>query len=473
MKRTALFLSLFFVTITVVASPNDLSPQQIARINADVEAVLHRTDTPGAAVAIAEHGRIIYTNSYGLRDDEQHLPTSVDTYFEIGSITKQFTASAILQLQEAGKLHIDDKLAKYLPDAPHAKEVTLRQLLSHTSGVADYLDGPDIEEAATKPATFEQLMTRIADKPLDFAPGGRFSYSNTGYILLGRVIEVVSHESYQHYLQTHLLDVAGMAHTFTIADEKRLSNMAVGYWRKEAKITPSATISSSFGWSAGFLVSTVSDLQKWNVALQGGKIVSPADYVLMSTPVSTTQQGKADYGLGLADDSIDEQPYVGHEGGSFGFTTANEYFLKQKVQIIAFTNNGFSPTSPDAAMAVTTAIFEDLYPEIAAAAASSAAGEKPAVTRNVEGAFAAVQAGSDSSSYVSVEVNQKMKEGAAKVLSSQFAPLGRPTAFVFKGERSVNGKKRLVYAIHFGPGVVLQFLPRMDSDGKVAGFMFE
>jgi len=470
MKRIALFLSFFSVT-AAFASPTNLSPQQIAQINADVEAVLHRTGTPGTVVAIAEQGRIIYTSAYGLGDRERQLPATVGTNFEIGSITKQFTSAAILQLQEAGKLHIDDKLAEYLPDAPHAKEVTLRQLLSHTSGVVDYLDGPDIEEAATKPATFEQLMTRIADRPLDFAPGSRLSYSNSGYILLGRVIEVVSHQSYQRYVQTQLLDVAGMTHTFTIADEKQLSNMAVGYWRKEGKITPSATISSSFGWSAGFLVSTVSDLQKWNVALQGGKIVSPADYVLMSTPVSTTQQGESDYGLGLAVDSIDEQPYVGHDGGSFGFTTANEYFLKQKVQIIAFTNSG--SLSPDAAVAVTTAIFEDLYPEIAAAAASPAAGENPAVTRNVRGAFAAMQAGSDSSPYVSAEVNEKMKEGAAKELSGQFALLGRPTAFVFKGERSVNGKKRLVYVIHFGPGVVLQFLPRMGSDGKVGGWMFE
>ena len=472
MKRIALFLSLFSVT-AAFASPNDLSPQQIARINADVEAVLRRTDTPGATVAIAEQGRIIYTNAYGLRDRERHLPTSVDTHFEIGSITKQFTASAILQLQEAGKLHIDDKLAKYLPDAPHAKEVTLRQLLSHTSGLPDYLDGPDIEEAATKSATFEQLMARIAGKPLDFEPGSRFSYSSTGYILLGRVIQVVSHESYQHYVQTHLLDVAGMAHTFTIADEKRLPNMAIGYWRKDAKITPSATISSSFGWSAGFLVSTVRDLQKWNVALQGGKIVSPADYVLMRTPVSTTQQGKTDYGLGLGIDTIDEQTYVGHDGGCFGFTTANEYFLKQKVQVIAFTNNGFSPTSPDATMAVMTAIFEDLYPEIAAAAASPAAGENPAVTRNVKGAFAAVQAGSYSSPSVTDDVNKRMKAGAAKKLSDDFAPFGEPTAFVYKGERSVDGKKRVVYVIHFGPGVVLKFSPRLDSDGKVAGFMFE
>ena len=471
MKRIALFLLSIFAVTTAVASPSDLSPQQIARINADVEAVLRRTDTPGATVAIAEQGRIIYTNAYGLRDRERHLPASVDTYFEIGSITKEFTSAAILQLQEAGKLHIDDTLAKYLPDAPHAKEVTLRQLLSHTSGVADYLDGPDIEEAATKPATFEQLITRIADRPLDFAPGSRFSYSNTGYILLGRVIEVVSHESYQHYVQTHLLDVAGMAHTFTIADEKHLSNMAVGYWRKEGKITPSATISSSFGWSAGFLVSTVSDLQKWNLALQGGKIVSPADYVLMSTPVSTTQQGEGDYGLGLAIDHIDEQTYVGHDGGSFGFTTANEYFLKQKVQIIAFTNSG-SP-SPDAAMAVMAAIFEDLYPEIAASSAKPAAGENPAITRNVKGAFAAVQAGSYTSPSVTDDVNKRMKAGAAKKLSDDFAPFGEPTAFIYKGERSVDGKKRVVYVIHFGPGVVLKFSPRLDSDGKVAGFMFE
>jgi CubicO group peptidase (beta-lactamase class C family) len=128
--------------------------------------------------------------------------------FEIGSITKQFTAASILQLQEAGKLHIDEPLSRYLPDAPHAGEVTLRQLLTHTSGLHDYLDGPRelMDQIVPKPISYDELIARVASRPLDFPPGSRWSYSNTGYLLLGRVIEAVSGETYRDYLKHHILD---------------------------------------------------------------------------------------------------------------------------------------------------------------------------------------------------------------------------------------------------------------------------
>jgi D-alanyl-D-alanine carboxypeptidase len=228
MRPIAWVLSLLSVT-SVASAATSIDPSLAKHIDADVQVVLQHTDTPGATIAVIEDGNFVYRHAYGLRNQEQRLPVTVDTWFEIGSITKQFTAAAILQLQEAGKLHIDDTLATYLPDAPHAKEITLRQMLSHTSGLPEYLDGPDIEQVAVKPATLDQLLARIKGKPLDFAPGGRWSYSNTGYILLGRVIEVVSHETYDHYVKVHLLDAAGMRRTYTVTDEAHLSPMAVGY----------------------------------------------------------------------------------------------------------------------------------------------------------------------------------------------------------------------------------------------------
>ncbi|HEX4386457.1 MAG TPA: serine hydrolase domain-containing protein [Myxococcales bacterium] len=129
-------------------------------------AVMRRNDVPGAVLMVISDGQVVYRKAYGLRDHERQLPAELSTHFEIGSITRQFTAAAILQLQEAGKIDVDAKLSSYLPDAPHAAEVTLRHLLTHTSGLPEYLDGPDIDVAATRPATFEQLMARIAGKPL-------------------------------------------------------------------------------------------------------------------------------------------------------------------------------------------------------------------------------------------------------------------------------------------------------------------
>ena len=468
MIRIAFAVS-FLSASMAIAATDTVRSEQAKRINADVETILQRTSTPGASIAIAEHGRIIYSKAYGLRDREQHLPVKVDTYFEIGSITKQFTAAAILQLQEAGKLHIDDKLATYLPDAPHANEVTLRQMLSHTSGLPEYLDGPNIEQVASNPATFDQLMARIAGKPLDFAPGSRWSYSNTGYILLGRIIEIISHESYRDYVQTHLLKPAGMKHTFTTSDEAHLPNMAIGYRQENEVVGRAPTISETFGWSAGFLVSTVGDLEKWNDVLMNGRIVTPADYALMSTSVQTTKQGDAGYGLGLFVDSINEQPRVGHTGGSFGFTTANEYFLKQQVQIIAFTNNG---DNPEPGEMITTAIFNDLYPDIAATAALASPGEDAAVTASAKAVFAQLQKGVEISANLTARLNGKMKAGLAKRLAGEFAPYGHPSKFVFKGQRSAANLKWFDYVIQFGPGSMLKFAIGLDAAGKVASMSF-
>ena len=468
MIRAAFALSLLYASMAIGAT-DAVGLEQTKRIDADVEAILHRTDTPGATIAITERGRVVYSHAYGFRDREGRLPTTVDTYFEIGSITKQFTAAAILQLQEAGKLHIDDKLAMYLPNAPHADEVTLRQLLSHTSGLPEYLDGPDIEQVAIKPATFEQLMARIAGKPLDFAPGSRWSYSNTGYILLGRVIEIVSHESYRHYVQTHLLDPAGMTHTFTVADETHLPKVATGYRHRKGQIERTSPISDTFGWSAGFLVSAVDDLEKWNRALMHGKIVTPADYALMSTSVKTTQRGDAGYGFGLFVDSIDDQPRIGHTGGQFGFTAANEYFPKQDVQIIALTNNG---DDPEPGERISTAVFDDLFPGIAASADRASPGEDPAATADAKAVFAQIQRGAGDFPQLAIKLSAKMKAGLAKRLMGEFAPYGSPTAFVFKGQRSESGLKWLDYVIHFGPGSMLKFAIGLDDADKVASVSF-
>lgn len=468
MLRLLSALPLLCLSLTAVAAPPPISGQVAKHIDADVQTILQRTGTPGATILIAEHGHVVYRHAYGLRDREHHVPATVDSYYEIGSITKQFTAAAILQLQEAGKLHLDDKLSIYLPDAPHAGEVTLRQLLSHTSGMPEFLDAVDAAKAIDKPASFDKLMSYIAGKPLDFPPGSHWSYSNTGYILAGRVIEVVSHESYRHYVQKHLLDPAGMTHTFTVAEENKLPNMATGYDRENGKIKPARTIAASVGWAAGFLVSTVDDLQKWNLALRSGRIVTPADYALMSTSVKTAQ-GDAGYGLGLFVDSIDEQPRVGHTGGSLGFTTANEYFPRQDTQVIAFTN---FVDSPEPGETLTTAIFEDLNPAIAAAAMRPSAGEDAAVTATTKAYFAQMQAGVQNSPYIAGKLTKKMKAGLAKRLADEFKGYGQPTAFIFKGRHTDAGKTFNDYVIRFGPGSLLKFGVALDKAGKIVSISF-
>ncbi|WP_114241470.1 serine hydrolase [Dyella sp. C9] len=468
MRRFALSLSwLALAPAFATASQADRPPT--ARIDADVQAVLQRTATPGAVIAVYRDGKLIYGHAYGYRDRERRLPATMDTWYEIGSITKQFTAAAILQLQEAGKLDIDKPLSTWLPTAPHATEVTLRQLLSHTSGLPEYLDGPDVEQFATRPATFDQLMARIKDKPLDFKPGSRWSYSNTGYALLGRVIEVVSGEDYRHYVRIHLLDPAGISHTHGVADEERLSPMAVGYRHEGGKLERAPTIHDSVGGAAGYLVSTVADLERWNEALVSGRIVTPADYAMMITSVQTTGSGSADYGLGLFVDEMEGQPRVGHTGGSLGFTTANEYFPRQRVRIIAFTNNG---DNPEPGEMLTSAIFDDLYPAVAAAARAPAAGEDTEATAAARALFVQMQQGKEDASRFGGHLGAKLNAGLSARLADKLAPFGEPTAFVFKGQRDQDGVHWNDYLIAFGPGSLLKFAFGLDANGKVVSISY-
>lgn len=461
MRHRFLWWMVFLAPAVVAASP-DMDPALVKRIDGDAQVVLQRTDTPGATIAIYRDGKPIYVHAYGLSDRERKTPATASTHYEIGSITKQFTAAAILQLQEAGKLDINATLATYLPDAPHAKEVTLKQLLSHTSGMPEYLDGPDVESWAVKSATFDQVMARIKDKPLDFPPGSRWSYSNSGYALLGRVIEVRSHETYEHYVKTHLLVPAGMTQTYTVAEESRLPGMAKGYRHTNGKLELAPTIHATVGWAAGNLISTVDDLERWNLALRSGKIIRPADYALMATPVS----GSTDYGLGLFVDTLDDQPRIGHTGGSFGFTTSNQYFPKQDIQVIAFTNVG---DNPEPGQMLVTATFEAMYPDIAAAARKPAAGENAAVTAAARKVFAQMQKGNGDPSMFGDKLKAKMAAGLSDRLAKQLSPFGEPSSFIFKGQRQDKDKTWNDYVIEFGPGNNLPFGVELDAEGRVTG----
>jgi D-alanyl-D-alanine carboxypeptidase len=443
------------------------SAADVERIDHDIRGAMSRFHVPGTAVMAIKDGRVVFDKAYGYRDIQVGLPVKTDTLFEIGSITKQFTAACILQLRDQGKLKLDDALSVYLPDAPHAKEVTLRHLLTHTSGLHDYFDGPDAEmdKLVAQPISYQNLLARVALLPLDFPPGSQWSYSNTGYLLLGRVIEVVSGESYKGYLQHHILNPLHMNHTFTTAEENRLANMAIGYRYREEKLELAPPLDSTWGQSAGFLISDLADLSRWDRALRNGIIVSPASYREMSSAFVTTKNGSADYGFGLFIDTMYGQPRIGHTGGAQGFTTADEYYPAQKLRLIAFTNSG--DKSPEAGETITNILFADLNPVLAANALKPAAGEDRKTTQTVLNAFAELQDGANYSHF-SAHLRDRYTATRPK-FSYQLSPYGQATAAVYKGVRQVNGDSWYDYAIQFGPGVSIPFSVRIDKDGFVAG----
>jgi CubicO group peptidase (beta-lactamase class C family) len=372
-------VALFAATVAthsdaVAQQPPLVSAPVQAKIDADVQALLSATHTPGATVAIVEHGAIVYTRGYGLRELATSLPADAHTRYEIGSITKQFTAAAILQLKETGKIDLNATVATYLPLVPHAADITIRELLTQTSGLYDYVNIPGFDTLAASPATFDQLMLHVSGRPLEFTPGTMYAYSSTNYLILGRVIEVVSGQSWEEYVQQHLFAPAGMTESATMAQEGQLADMARGYVYAQGRTAESKPVAESWASSAGGIVSTVGDLQKWGEALSSGRITSTSDYRLLTSPAPLADGTASEYGFGMKIDRFEGQPRVWHDGNTSGYDGSDQFFPSQGARIIVLTN-GLDAGSDR----IVERLFNDLFPAIAAAAlrASEASQHSP------------------------------------------------------------------------------------------------
>lgn len=391
--RVPLILFCAIALLTAPCAAKNISiPQQAlldtaetAKVDADVQAFLRGEHIEGATIAVVKAGSIVYERSFGLRDVAAGLSADAQTKYEAGSITKQFTAAAILQLKEAGAVNLDALLATYLPGIPHAKEVTIRQLLTNTSGLHEYMDQPKITTLVHTPTTFDALMAEIASKPLDFKPGTQFEHSNTNYLVLGRVIEVASGEPWEHYVQEHLFAPAGMNDTSTLASEARLSNMAVGYTFAKDQVARTRSFDESWAASAGDIITTVGDLVKWHEALASGRIISTTDSRLLTTTPRLADGSISKYGFGAYVSTFEGQPIVLAQGDTFGFDASDLFFPKQGVRVIVLMNT--ESAESDGSISEAERIYNDLFPAIAAAAHGPPNGSEP--TSSVEAFYAA------------------------------------------------------------------------------------
>lgn len=335
-------------------------------LNPATNAVVHRmsqTGAPVVSVAIVHDGRIVYERGFGVRK-VNGPPVDVNTRFEIGSLTKQFTAAAILQLKEQGRLKLGDRLSKYVPGFPHASEITLLQLLHQTTGLPDFVETNHfVAISHTTPGSFVKIE-RMACGPLHFTPGSKWEYSNTNYIALGRVIEVVSGEPYAGYVARHLFAPAGMTHSATVAQAAGTPDMATGYWRglhmKGPLVVAPAAVWPWF-WSAGGLISTAGDIARWDIALQSGKIITPQDFTLMTTPVRLSNGTIGDYGFHWWTDPLHGHRLFSGLGDTYGSSSANDIFPDAHLGVVVLENVSVDPNGEsDAAGHTAAAIFEAL-----------------------------------------------------------------------------------------------------------------
>lgn len=322
------------LALAPLARAEDLTSKFTQYMDACVE-----VDHFSGSVLVTKGGETLFSQGYGLANVEHRVPNAPDTKFRLGSITKQFTAMAILILNEQGKLKLDDPIGKYIDDAPKAWEgVTIHHLLTHTSGVHSYTSDLEYAMKMAHPETVKTMIARFKGKPLDFKPGEKFSYSNSGYFLLGAVIEKVTGKSYQAFLKAAIFDPLGMKDTGYDHPKTVLPHRASGYMRGPAGLENAPYLDMAQPYAAGSLYSTVEDLARWDRALAAGKLISKDFYTKMYTPA------KGDYAYGWSVTTRSGRKEIGHGGGINGFATQILRYPEQDVCAIVLCN--VLPTNP-------------------------------------------------------------------------------------------------------------------------------
>ena len=285
------------------------------------------------SILVAQHGQPVVNKGYGMANIELAVPNAPETVFRLGSITKQFTAMAIMILQERGKLRVGDPICQYLSECAEAwRPLTIKHLLTHTSGIPNYTSFPDFPKVAVLPTPAADLVARVKDKPLEFPPGEKFAYSNSGYHLLGLIIERASGKPYADFLQESIFTPLAMTQTGYDVSSRLIKNRAAGYARQSGETVNAAYMDMTIPYAAGALYSTTGDLLRWDQALYTDKLVSQQSRDEMFTPV------KSGYGYGWGIGKRFDRQAIAHGGGIYGFATHLDRFPADRVTVIVLSN---------------------------------------------------------------------------------------------------------------------------------------
>jgi D-alanyl-D-alanine carboxypeptidase len=343
MQRSLLRLctkvALALLLLPVTAFGDDPNPSIATEVDLYVRAQMDRQHIPGLSLAVVKDGQVVYSNAYGLADVELNVPVTADTVFQIQSVTKTFTATAIMMLVEERKVGLDDAVSKYLEGTPESwSPITVRHLLTHTSGIKDFINEPtgslrlDVSE--------QEVLEATAPRPLDFTPGGRYAYSNTGYHLLAMIIRKVTGRSYGDFLAERVFKPLGMRHTTVQELSEVIPGRARGYlWRNDKLTNGDFVAQPILSYGGGGILSTAGDLAKWDAALRNDTLLKQSTLEQMWTPATLNDGKKSKYGLGWGLNSYGSHRYVQHSGGHVtGFQSVFRRYLDNGVTVIVLIN---------------------------------------------------------------------------------------------------------------------------------------
>jgi CubicO group peptidase (beta-lactamase class C family) len=356
MTKTAIaawiFLAIFMAALPAAAAPS--APQApagddaLARSIDGVMSVIYKPSEPGAAILVQKGGRTIFRKGYGMADIELGVPVEPDMVFRLGSITKQFTAVSILMLAEQGKLGLQDEITKFLPDYPtQGRKITIEHLLTHTSGIQSYTDMSEWLPLWRKDFTLPELIDLFKNKPMKFEPGERWSYNNSGYVLLGAIIEKVSGQTYEQFVDTHIFKPLGLKGSCYDSTERIIPRRVPGYELGQKGIVNASYLSMTQPYAAGSLASTVDDLAVWSQAVFAGRLVKKEWLDKAFTPFRLKNGESSGYGFGWFITNYQGHRIVEHGGGINGFSTYEMTLPEDGIFIAILTNSAIAGRDPE------------------------------------------------------------------------------------------------------------------------------
>jgi CubicO group peptidase (beta-lactamase class C family) len=428
-----------------------------------VRAEMAKTRAPGVAVAVVKAGTPAIIRTYGYGDAELKAPVTPDTLFEIGSITKQFTAACVLMLAEAGKLNVDDKAFGYLPDLPEPwRGVTIRQLLTHTSGIPNYT----AQEAFSWSEDYDAngILKLVSDKPLNFPSGDRFEYSNTNYYLLGLLVTRVSSESLDEFMRKRIFAPLGMTHT-RFADAKEvIPHRAHGYSLEASGLVNAPTLRKGAAGGAGGILSTVGDMAKWDAALYSNTLLKVDSRKEMWTPARLNGGGSSPYGFGWAIAQPGAHGLVDHSGGTAGFNSLIARYRDAKLTVIVLANvtGGAEPI----ARKLATIYLPDLAPKPLKPGVDA----EPKVTERIKTVALSLLSDSPDMSPFTEQMKAALTPQMLSQVRGGMNALGPMKGFAFLDKQTLPEGTRYRYVATFGttPLVVTAVI---DMQDKISGLL--
>ena len=444
MRRPYLLLQSFaFVLILafaiIPASAQEISSDLQQKIDKLASDTLARTGVPSASVAIVKNGQVVYTKAYGDARLDPKTQATPEMRYSIGSISKQFTAAAILLLAEQGKLSLDDKVAKFIPNLTRANEVTIRQLLSHTSGYQDYWPQDYVMPGMLVPTTAQQIVDGWAKKPLDFEPGTKWQYSNTNYVIAGLIVEKVAGVPLIDFLHTRIFTPLQMKSVSNIDAAGLGPSDAAGYMRVAlAPVRPAPKEAQGWLFAAGELAMTARDLALWDISVINHTVLKPASYQVQQTDMLLKSGVATQYGLGVQVNVSGGRRRIAHGGEVSGYTTRNEIYPDDKAAIVVFTNLDATGASSQIATRIANTIFGSVDLE-----------SKNALVQ-AKAIFAGLQKGTIKASLFSDNAKAYFSQDALADFQSSLGKLGSPTEFVQTGSALRGGMTLRTFRIRAG-----------------------